>query len=123
ATDGIRTRPQDRYRPAGTARNTVVLDGRHQIAVQHHEHQGPVAPQQVLVEKGDNGLPLPIFNLMIARYQAVVLVKLANFLVGSPMPGKHSPTYVNIIAFKRIAPLKSPVALSKFPCFGRTAHE
>src|SRR5258707_12910145 len=66
---------------------------RHQVAVQHHERQAPVALQRILVEKGDNCLPLPIFNLMITRYQAVVLVKLAKALLPPPelAGGKLNP--------------------------------
>jgi len=66
---------------------------RHQVAVQHHERQAPVALQRILVEKGDNCLPLPIFNLMITRYQAVVLVKLAKALLPAPelARGKLNP--------------------------------
>jgi hypothetical protein len=66
---------------------------RRQVAVQHHERQAPVAFQRILVEKGDNSLPLPIFNLMITRYQAVVLINLAKALLPAPelTRGKLNP--------------------------------
>src|SRR6266403_4283634 len=57
---------------------------RHQIAIQHHERQAPVTLQRILVEKADNGLPLPSFNLVIARHQGVVLIELAKALLPAP---------------------------------------
>src|ERR1700737_4248966 len=56
----------------------------HQIAVQHHEGQAPVTLQRILVEKADYGLPLPSFNLVIARQQGVVLIDLAKALLPAP---------------------------------------
>ena len=50
---------------------------RHDVGIQHHERQPPVAFQRVLQMEADDGLLLPILQPEIAGNPAVVLVHLA----------------------------------------------
>ena len=50
---------------------------RHNVGVQHHKPQPPVALQRVLQMEADDGLLLPILQPEIAGNPAVVLVHLA----------------------------------------------